>query len=207
MRDTGRGFHTMPGIDARSSTVHRSQASPMPRLFIALILILGLVAPVLLSGPGGNAAAAATTLGDGTWTRMATGLEGGKISSLALSPSFVTDQTLFAATIGAGVFRSTNAGSSWSAANSGLGELRVNAVAASPDFQADQTLFAATATGIFKTTNGAASWVHMAPDVITYTVSSIAFSPNYAVDHTVFAGGPADSAKGRADRRRHMEIY
>lgn len=82
------------------------------------------------------------------------------VRSLAIDP--ITPTTLYAATGGAGVFRSADGGSSWSAANNGLTELGVDALAIAPS--SPSTLYAATSAGsapssVFRSTDGGSSWM------------------------------------------------
>jgi hypothetical protein len=64
------------------------------------------------------------------------------IGSLAISPAYATDHTLFTGTLGDGVFKSTTGGASWSAMSTGLTNVFINSVAVSPAYATDQTLFA-----------------------------------------------------------------
>ena len=82
------------------------------------------------------------TAGDNVWTQCSQGMWGGAINFLALSPGYVTDRTLFAATQ-CGVFKSSDGGAYWSAVNTGLTNVYVRALALSPGYVADRTLFAA----------------------------------------------------------------
>ena len=123
--------------------------------------------------------------GTNQWT--SNGPYGGLINSVAVSPNFASDQTLFAATWG-GVFKSTNGGTSWSAVNSGLTGTTVNSVAVSPNFATDHTLFAGTWGGVFISTNGGTSWSAVNSGLTGTAVNSVAVSPNFATDHTLFAG-------------------
>ena len=70
-------------------------------LLAGLILLAGIILP------------AASLAGTNTWTTN--GPSGGEVLSLALSPNFASDSTLFAGTWGGGVFKSTDRGSNWSA--------------------------------------------------------------------------------------------
>src|SRR5438067_3904484 len=59
---------------------------------------------------------------DGRWERLTTGLGSWKLSSLVVSPVFATDQTLFVASLGGGVFRSTDGGLSWTSCSHGIAD-------------------------------------------------------------------------------------
>jgi hypothetical protein len=71
-----------------------------------------------------------------------TGLTTLGVGDIALSPGYASDRTLFAATNGGGVFKSTDGGASWSAMNEGLESLYIWSLAltATPP----RTLFAGT---------------------------------------------------------------
>ena len=126
--------------------------------------------------------------GTNQWTTN--GPYGGSVSSLAVSPNFASDHTLFAGTYGGGgVFVSTNGGASWSAANTGLTNTDVYSLAVSPNFASDHTLFAGTwGGGVFESTNAGASWSAANTGLTSTYVYSLAVSPNFASDHTLFAG-------------------
>jgi DNA-binding beta-propeller fold protein YncE len=93
--------------------------------------------------------------------------------SLALSPNFAADRTLFAGifvgdSVGYGVYRSTDAGDTWQPTWSGLTHLRVHKITVSPDFATDHTLVAHSRyqnltewTGgqsLFRSTDGGQTW-------------------------------------------------
>ncbi len=119
------------------------------------------------------------------WT--AAGPNGGNITSLAISPNFTNDNTVFAGTAG-GVFRSTNYGTTWSAVNSGLGSLKVLALALSPAYNNDRTLLAVTSAGLFKSTNNGSDWSKVGTGLDGVELTSVVFSPGYATDQTIFTG-------------------
>ncbi|MHB1389821.1 MAG: WD40/YVTN/BNR-like repeat-containing protein [Thermoleophilia bacterium] len=140
-----------------------------------LILLAGLLLP------------AAGLAGTNQWTTN--GPYGGGVRSLALSPSFASDHTLFAVSYNNGVFKSTDAGSNWSPANTGLpANTGVSSLALSPNFAADHTLFAGTDGGAFKSTDAGANWSAVNTGLTSTYVISLALSPNFASDHTLFAG-------------------
>lgn len=65
--------------------------------------------------------------------------------------------TVYAATPGLGLFKSTDQANSWSPVNSGLTVTLIYSVAA--DVQNPSTIYTGTLTGLFKTTNGGANWI------------------------------------------------
>jgi photosystem II stability/assembly factor-like uncharacterized protein len=100
---------------------------------------------------GGGGVSAQIT--DGRW-RPAPGLEGGTITALAVDPQH--PDTVFAATIQAGVFKSADGGRTWRSLNLPSRVGRPDAIAIAP---ADpETLYVGTGRGVAKTTDGGRSW-------------------------------------------------
>lgn len=129
-----------------------------------------------------------STDGGNTWARALTGLPRKGIYSLAVSPNYTADQTLFAGMWEGGVYKSSNGGAGWSNASTGLGNLRVWAVALSPAFGTDQTLFAGTDGGLYRSTNGGASWTALTNTIGSRRIMSIAISSEFAGDRTLYVG-------------------
>ena len=109
------------------------------------------------------------------------------VSALVISPNFVRDGVLIAATTEDGIFRSANRGSNWSRWNFGLLDLNVYSLAISPDFAEDETLYAGVESGIFRSTNGGRAWREVDLSIGFEPVISLAMSPAYAYDQTLFA--------------------
>jgi len=130
------------------------------------------------------------------------------VSSLAASPAYAHDRTLFVARRQDGVFRSIDNGRSWQAVNSGLdflddwramgdeperatAELERSAyfnlqILLSPDFERDQTAFLATGEGLFRSTDGGLTWAR-APGLSSRVwIQALATSPRYREDRTLY---------------------
>lgn len=134
----------------------------------------------------------ASFAGINEWTT--TGPAGVAAQSVAVSPNFASDNTVFAGTDN-GVYKSTDGGSSWTQVNNGLTTTDVRSMAISPNFASDNTLFAGTwGGGLFKSTDGGGNWSSVNNGITSNNIYTVAFSTNYAVDDTVFAG-----AHGGAD--------
>lgn len=118
----------------------------------------------------------------------ADGTEDFRVLTLALSPNFRADRTLFIGTRYHGVWRSTDGGQSWLAVNTGVSDLHITALAVSPNYLADGTVFAGSADGdIFRTTDRGATWEQMTGNRIKRSVVHLAISPHYAFDGAIFA--------------------
>ncbi len=77
----------------------------------------------------------------------ATGTQDIRIQSLAVSPAFAQDGTVFMGTRFHGVLKSTDGGRHWSAPAPGLTGVNVLALSVSPGFATDRTAFAASTSG------------------------------------------------------------
>ncbi|MEM7587866.1 MAG: hypothetical protein AAF560_31045, partial [Acidobacteriota bacterium] len=135
---------------------------------------LALVLAAILSAP--------TQAGIEVWT--SNGPYGGSIHALVVDPT--NPQTLYAGTLGLGVFRSDDGGASWRAsADSRLAEFAVEALAVSPG--APDTVFAGTQGGLFRSSDGGESW-----ELLTNGISGLVRASAIAVDPTdpnrVYAG-------------------
>ena len=96
----------------------------------------------------GGQAILRSTDGGQTYTRLG-GLPVGEelALTLAISPDFASDKTLFAGgarreLMGEGVWKSGDGGETWTPVWNGLSDLRVNRIEISPRYRADQTLLA-----------------------------------------------------------------
>lgn len=109
-----------------------------------------------------------------------------RVMALAVSPSYASDNTLYAATLGAGLLQSSDGGMQWTDIAGSLGN-NVLDVALSPAYSTDHTIFAIDVGGnVFTSSTGGASWTQLpSPGA---SVVTLAFSPQYALDHTLFAG-------------------
>ena len=110
------------------------------------------------------------------------------VVTLAVSPNFDEDDTLYAGTAEDGVFISVDGGATWAAWNFGLLDMNILCLAISPNFATDETLLAGTTTGLFVSTNSGRAWREVILPVDLPAVLSLAVSPHYMEDHIVYAG-------------------
>lgn len=129
--------------------MEKSKTAARNKAFTVAAIIVCLMAIALIS-----TAAAETN----SWTAVNNGLSNKSVKSLAISPLYTTDKTIFAGT-GAGIFKSTNGGENWS--STGLTAGTVRALALSPNFGTPDTAtvaFAGTERGVFESTDTGATW-------------------------------------------------
>src|SRR5262245_57614331 len=107
-----------------------------------------------------------STNAGGTWER--TGNLPNTVGGLAVDPA--NSGTLYAATAGSGVYKSTDGATSWTQVSAGLGNLRVNWVT----FAAG-SLYAATDDGLFKSIDAATTWTAAQQGLSGFNTYSILF--------------------------------
>lgn len=101
------------------------------------------------------------------------------VFSMAISPSFADDETLFVGTE-TGIFRSTNGGRAWREVNFPTEFAPVLSLAISPDYANDGILFAGTEScGLFQSSDRGSTWNRLAEDVVQESVNGILLSPEF----------------------------
>lgn len=112
--------------------------------------------------------------GGETWQVALLGTPPPAVSALVISPNYLHDGVLLAATLEDGIYRSADRGKTWSAWNFGLLDMRVMCLGISPDFATDETVFAGTESGLFRSTNGGRAWREVALPIGFEPVLSLA---------------------------------
>lgn len=132
---------------------------------------------VLTSEDGGRA-----------WTRRTgTGFDNATVPAIAVHP--IDHNIAWAATIGKGVFKTTDGGSRWVAVSMGLSDLRVESLAVDP--VRPEIIYAGTASsGLFKSRDGGSTWSASSTGMrATEEIKAIAVNP--AQPDVVYAGTAA----------------
>jgi photosystem II stability/assembly factor-like uncharacterized protein len=160
--------------------------------------------------PGGGTAYVATnaglyrtTNGGQTFDALSQCLPAGPILAVDVSPDFVNDQTVFAATGDDGVFVSADRGECWTKHQEGiefdtplLTQYRFFDIELSASFAADRTAFTAIFEGLFRSTDGGSSWLQLETKPRN-SLLEVALSPGFDHDATValarYGGGAAIS--------------
>ena len=129
------------------------------------------------------AAGAPLQAGSGIWTPIGPG--GGAVTKVVVDPA--NPDVLYAATPGAGIFKSTDGAVSWAAASRGLTTDTIVDLAVDP--QQPATVYAAAYTGVWKSLDGGATW---SPTGLSFVGSGSELLLALAVDPhqpaTVYAG-------------------
>jgi len=178
-RSTDGGRTWQPGFDSLNFQ------SPFPALTVALSPVFEQENSVFV---GTGSGILRSTDGGQTWENAQVPSPPPVISALVVSPNYVQDGILLAATLEDGVLCSSDRGRRWIAWNFGLLDLNTLCLAISPDFTNDETLFIGTQSGIFRSTNAGRSWREVNLPVGFEPVLSLAVSPSFSRDATLFAG-------------------
>jgi photosystem II stability/assembly factor-like uncharacterized protein len=132
----------------------------------------------------------------GKWESLNPGFEGGGtpvVRSLALSPAFAQDQTIFVSGgsevgLGSSVYRSTNRGRTWQSMTT---VEYTNQIVVSPAFAQDRRVYLVAVQGISTSDNGGETWTRQPFWDFGHSARVLAISPNFAQDQTLIAGGSA----------------
>jgi photosystem II stability/assembly factor-like uncharacterized protein len=127
---------------------------------------------------------AVSTDGGVTWSAQNNGLTDLSVDSLAVSPDFKNDNTLFAGT-DSGIFRSEDSGQGWISVLSFIRNDYPKALVISPNYATDKTVLFGLWNGpAYKSTDGGLTW-----NIIgSYGIASFAISPLFSADQTIFGG-------------------
>ena len=120
---------------------------------------------------------------EGIITEEIVGSIGQQIYSLAISPDFLTDRTLYAG-VENGILSSLDGGAIWKYVTTSA---QVTNLAISPEYKMDGTIFVGTTQGILKTNNRGEIWTKLVDTNLSKDcfVEAIAISPSYKTDKTL----------------------
>ncbi|MFQ5740613.1 MAG: WD40/YVTN/BNR-like repeat-containing protein [Acidobacteriota bacterium] len=131
---------------------------------------------------------------DGGETWNPTLLNLARIQSLAVSPGYLLDRTVFAAVedpesdLDSGVYKSTSSGILWTRLATEPFPTSAAIVRLSPAYSADQTVFAGIqGGGLIKSVDGGGTWA-LCSGTGNWEVTAIAVSPAYSIDRTLLVG-------------------
>lgn len=123
-----------------------------------------------------------------SWKNLTNGLNNQySYTSIGISPSYDSDKTVFVATAGDGVYRSSDSGQSWTLVNTGLESLDISKLSVSDDFTSDGRVLAAAASGgVWRRSAGFDYWQLALTENVQITGFSEQFTPGQGV--VIFAG-------------------
>jgi len=142
-----------------------------------------------------------STDGGTTWTAVNNGLTYQEVGSIAVSPNYANDRTLYVTVWAGGLFRSTNGGESWVDANDGQPNRRLTHIAFSKNYIADHSMALGTwgeygNGGVYLSVDGGNTWVNKSNGLTSRWIHILAYSPNYANDKILLAGGERTNGGG-----------
>jgi hypothetical protein len=125
------------------------------------------------------------------WTELNTGLVTANekfVNTIAISPHFVVDRTLFIATDSVGIYKSMDTGQHWNVA---YNNLAFPTLLFSPNYATDRTIYAGEdGNGVYRSMDRGATWKQMnhgfADPVHAGSVLTLAFAPGKPTN--LFAG-------------------
>jgi len=140
-----------------------------------------------------------------------------RVTSIAISPDFANDSTIFVGIRGKGVYKSTDSGISWNNISNGISDLFVMDIALSPNYSNDRFVLTATkADGIFSYNDMPGETWHLTNEGLSQKTNQsdthyyeIAFSPEFSLDNTVYLSTfeGVHISRDRAETWRHLEVY
>jgi photosystem II stability/assembly factor-like uncharacterized protein len=104
------------------------------------------------------------------------------VTDFVISPNFLEEGLVLAATLEDGVLRSTDHGKSWTGWNFNLLDRTVLCLEISPPLSDNHTVFAGTESGLFRSVNGGKSWREILLPFGNDPILSMALSHNYGED-------------------------
>ena len=107
---------------------------------------------------------------------------------MAISPTYASDQTLFASSYGGGSIWSTDGGQTWSFKNRGLNNNYPDSIGISPRYSQDGIAFHGTVPGLNRITKATTDWTVMKGPGVKSFPRGLAISPNFAADSTLYTG-------------------
>lgn len=118
-----------------------------------------------------------------TWAPSA-GMSGNDVQRFTFSPDYGSDGTIWASTLGHGVYVSTSRGAVWQSRSNGLPSGQISDVALPARYDASGVGYAATTSGVYVTSDQGAHWSAMASQPPVGVITALGWEP----DGTLLAG-------------------
>jgi len=130
-----------------------------------------------------------STDGGETWSTSQKGISASPVTSLAFSPDYAADETVFAGTKGGELFKTTDGGASWQLCNESVLASKIRCIALSPSFATDGIVCYGTEEhGVLGSADRGATWFSANQGLQTRYIFRLVFSPDFDVDQTLFVG-------------------
>jgi len=97
----------------------------------------------------------------------------GKVTSIAVDPS--RSATVYAATIGSGLYKTCDGGHAWMASSAGLPDTDILSLALDP--ASPWIVYAGTSIGVFRSVNGGVNWNTAGADLSSTPIRALAIDP------------------------------
>ncbi len=126
-----------------------------------------------------------STDGGHSWEKLVNGLDNRyPFSSIAISPLYEKNKTLYISSDGDGVYRSEDGGVSWNKANRGFENLNINLLSIFHSEGDEFVLAASSKGGVYRTSNNGKNWRKVLGEIL---ISAIAVYHNNE-SHLIMAG-------------------
>ncbi len=113
-------------------------------------------------------------------------------NTVAFSPNYPVDQTIFVGLEGKGLFKSVSGGLTWTPIGAEMVGYDITTLVVSPGYLVTQTIYASTyGAGIFTSNDGGATWSARNNAINDLNTISIVLSPSFLLDRTVFVSTAA----------------
>ncbi|WP_293005263.1 hypothetical protein [Nitrosomonas sp.] len=128
-----------------------------------------------------------------------------KVTVIAVSPDYATDNTLVIASSTGYLQKSTNGGNDWSVLGNPTGSIIYDMVIAPGN--AAEIFLATPSFGIFYSSDGGSTFVNKGTNLPNEAINNIAVSPNYAIDRTIFCTSLTQSVFKSTDSGDNWTLF
>ncbi|SNX58700.1 BNR/Asp-box repeat-containing protein [Nitrosomonas ureae] len=128
-----------------------------------------------------------------------------KVTVIAISPNYATDNTLVIASDSGYLQKSTNSGNDWIDLGNPTGTIVYDMAIAPGD--ATEIFLATPSFGIFYSSDGGSTFINKGNNLPNEAINNIAVSPNYAIDRTVFCTSLRQSIFKSTDKGNNWTLF
>ncbi len=128
-----------------------------------------------------------------------------KVTVIAVSPDYATDNTLVIASNTGYLQKSTNGGNDWTELGNPTGSI-IYDMAIAPG-NATEMFLATPSFGIFYSSDGGSTFVNKGTNLPNEAINNIAVSPNYAIDRTIFCTSLKQSVFKSTDNGDNWTLF